>query len=111
MVLGKVLAQGGGSFEIIREGRYRIAALQSSGLSGTCADDLQALLNPVPEIVFEGKIDGKAITSQPVELSIGTHHIECGSDIQPTAVWVGPRQDRLPQLGKGDHRRVFFNWY
>ena len=111
MVLGKVLSQGGGNFEIVHAGKYRIAAFQNSGLSGTGADDLQGLLNPLPEIAFEGKIDGNTITSQPVELSIGTHHIECGSDIQPTAVWVGPRQDRLPQLGKGDHRRIFFNWY
>jgi len=26
-------------------------------------------------------------------------------------VWVGPKLDKVPQVGRGDHRRLFVNWY
>jgi hypothetical protein len=111
-VLGKVLSQSGGSFEIVHAGRYRIASRQNSGLSGTYVEnDLETLANPKPEPVMNGKIDGKRITARPVDLGVGTHYLECAPDTQPTVVWVGPWQDRLPQLGRSDHQKTFFNWY
>jgi hypothetical protein len=110
-ILGKVIPLGGGNFEIFHAGRYRITPIQNSGLSGTYLDDLESLSKPSIETVMTGKIDGKPITDRPIELAVGMHYLECDSATQPTVVWIGPRLDRLPQLGRGDHQKLFSNWY
>jgi hypothetical protein len=111
-VLGKVFPEKGGAFQIFHAGRYRIAPLQDSGLSGTYPEDeLQSINGSKANTVIAGTIDGKPIPAVAVELSVGTHYLECGASTQPTVVWVGPQQDRVPQIGRGDHRKSFVNWY
>jgi hypothetical protein len=115
LVLGKVLPAGGGDFEIVHPGRYRLASLPSSGLEGTYKADmegyLQRSLHPVPESPLAGTLDGQPIGNRPVPLTVGKHHLDCPPGCQPTVVWVGPQLDRLPLLGPADHGRLFVNWY
>jgi hypothetical protein len=60
---------------------------------------------------MDGTLNDDRLPDEPVELPMGTHRIEAGSDEEIAVVWVGPHLDRLPELGRGDHRRLFFNWY
>jgi hypothetical protein len=110
-VLGGVLPPGGGAFEVVHAGRYRVAPLQSSDLAGTYPDGFKALLDDPHESHLEGTVDGRPLTNQPMELSVGTHEIRCGSQDQPTVVWVGPKLDRLPRMRRGDHTLLFANGY
>jgi hypothetical protein len=110
-VLGTVLARGGGNFEVIHPGRYRIAPLRESDLAGTHSDGFDALLKREQQQVFSGGIDGKPLTARPVELTVGNHQIQCASDEQVAVVWVGPILDRLPPMRRGDHTLLFANGY
>jgi len=109
-VLGKVLSPGGGTFEIIHPGRYRIASFQVSNLAGSYPTGIAGLLAPPEEPSLPGTLDGTPLTNRPVELSVGTHRIETAATCQPTVVWVGPRLNRARRLGPGDHAALFVNW-
>ncbi|MGO8925444.1 MAG: hypothetical protein ACLQU3_00770 [Limisphaerales bacterium] len=110
-VLGKVLPAGGGTFEVIHPGRYRISSLEGSDLAGTYPDGLAGLMAPVVEGSIIGTLDGVPLSKRPVELAVGTHRIETKPDCQAAVVWMGPRQDRLGRLGDSDHRFLFVRWY
>jgi hypothetical protein len=110
-VLGKVLPLGGGTFEIVHRGRYRISSLQGSDLMGTFPVGMDGLLTPEDEGSLTCAIDGKPSSAGVVELTVGKHRIETTADCQPAVVWIGPRIDRIHRLSQGDHRRLFYNWY
>lgn len=110
-VLGKVLPAGGGGFEVVHAGRYRIAPFQTSDLAETYPEGFRALLISTNEPPLTGTIDGKPLTTEPMELTVGTHQIKCDCHGQPAVVWVGPRLDRLPRIGRGDHTILFANGY
>lgn len=110
-VLGKVLPAGGGTFEVVHPGRYRISSLEGSDLAGTYPEGLAGLMAPVVEGSIIGTLDGVPLSKRPVELTVGTHRIETKSDCQPAVVWMGPRQDRVGRLGDSDHRFLFVKWY
>lgn len=105
-VLGKILPSGGGSFEIFHPGRYCVvpeASLENSGAttnSPTAQDDS-----------IRGSLDGAALAGKPVELTLGTHRLECSGKAAPAIVWVGPNLDSVPRLEPGDHHFLFQNWY
>ncbi|HKI69857.1 MAG TPA: hypothetical protein VKA67_09735, partial [Verrucomicrobiae bacterium] len=116
LVLGKVLPKGGGSFEIYHPGRYRISPLKGSSLMGTYFEpkNLAELVSqkPVaPPPPLAGTLDGKPLTAQPVELTVGFHQLKCAGDEVPAVVWVGPRLNQLPRIGSGNHDLLFYNWY
>ena len=110
-VLGKVLPAGGGAFEVVHAGRYRISSLQGSDLAGTYPEGLAGVMAPLEEDTFIGTLDGVPLPKRPVDLTVGTHRVETKSDCQPAVVWMGPRQDRMGRLGDSDHRLLFFKWY
>ena len=110
-VLGKVLPAGGGIFEVVHPGRYRISSLEGSDLAGTYPDGLAGLMAPLVEGSIIGTLDGVPLSKRPVELTVGTHRIETKPDCQPAVVWMGPRQERVGRLGDSDHRSLFVRWY
>lgn len=110
-VLGKVLPAGGGTFEVVHPGRYRISSLEASDLAGTYPEGLGGLMAPLEEGSLIGTLDGVPLSKRPVELTVGTHRIETKPDCQPAVVWVGPQLDRLGRLGDSDHRFLFLKWY
>jgi hypothetical protein len=110
-VLGKILPEGGGTFEVIHPGRYRISTLQTSDLMGTYPEGLKGLLAPEEVGRVPGTLDGLPIPDQPIELTRGTHRIESTVGCQPAVVWLGPHADRLHRQGTADHTRLFNNWY
>lgn len=115
-VLGKVLPAGGGEFEIIHPGRYCISPLKRSRIAGTYSNDMQGLMETSKPLPADGSqlvatLDDHALADAPVELAVGAHHIATDSKTQLAVVWVGPKLDRPPVAGFGDHRRLFFNWY
>jgi hypothetical protein len=110
-VLGKVLPAGGGTFEVVHPGRYRISSLEGSDLAGTYPDGLAGLMAPLVEGSIIGTLDGAPLSKRSVELTVGTHRIETKPDCQPAVVWIGPRQERVGRLGDSDHRFLFVRWY
>ncbi len=110
-VLGKVLPAGGGTFEVVHPGRYRISSLEGSDLAGTYPDGVPGLMAPVVEGGLSGTLDGVPLSNRPVELTVGTHRIETKPDCQAAVVWMGPRKERIGRLGGGDHRFLFVRWY
>ena len=110
-VLGKVLPAGGGAFEVVHAGRYRISSLQGSDLAGTYPEGLAGVMAPLEEDNFIGTLDGVPLSKRPVVLTEGTHRIETKPDCQPAVVWMGPQQDRMGRLGDSDHRYLFLNSY
>ncbi len=110
-VLGKVLPAGGGAFEVVHPGRYRISSLPGSDLAGTYPEGLAGLMAPLEEGSLVGTLDGKPLSKRPVELTVGTHRLETKPDCQPAVVWMGPRQDRVGRLGDSDHRFLFVERY
>jgi hypothetical protein len=110
-VLGKVLPAGGGTFEVVHPGRYRISSLEGSDLDGTYPDGVAGLMAPVVEGSLIGTLDGVPLSKRPVELTVGTHRIETKPDCQAAVVWMGPRKERIGRLGGGDHRFLFVRWY
>lgn len=95
LVLGQALPEGGGTYKVLHPGRYRLYAM----VDGT--------LQEIPGATLEGQPAGK----QPVALAPGAHEIRCPPDIRPVVLWVGPNLLGVPNLGDGDHRRLFVNWY
>jgi hypothetical protein len=110
-VLGTVLPAGGGTFDIVHAGRYRIASLQYSDIAGTGPECPAGRSAQEEEGLFTGLLDGMPLPSRPVELSMGRHRIEAARDCQPTVVWIGPRIDRVHRLSNGMHQTLFVNWY
>jgi hypothetical protein len=110
-VLGKVLPAGGGTFEIVHPGHYRISSLQESDLAETCRVSVAQLPVRLDEGSFTATLDGAPVSSRPVELTVGTHRIQSKPDCQPAVVWVGPNRDRVGRLSQSDHRLLFVNWY
>jgi hypothetical protein len=111
LVLGKVLSNGGGTFEVVHPGRYRISTLNGSDLADTYPLGVKGAMTPEEPGALIGSIDGNPLTNHPVQLAVGTHRIECAPDCQPAVVWVGPHLDRVHRIGPGDHRFLFCNWY
>lgn len=95
LVLGQVLPAGGGTYAVLHAGRYRVYGMADGGLRE----------------LSEATVDGQPAGELPVELAVGAHEIRCPPDIQPVVLWVGPNLRGLPDLGDGDHRRLFVNWY
>lgn len=95
LVLGQALPEGGGTYKVLHPGRYRLYAM----VDGT--------LQEIPGATLDGQPAGK----QPVALTPGAHEIRCPPDIRPVVLWVGPNLHGVPNLGDGDHRRLFVNWY
>lgn len=111
MVLGMILPLGGGAFEIFHPGRYRISTLKDSDLQGTYeANPQDTAIAPDPSCLAAA-LDGTRLPNWPVQLTAGTHRLECSTNCRPAVVWVGPRLDRVGRLGPGDHRDLFQNWY
>jgi hypothetical protein len=110
-VLGKVLPAGGGTFEIVHSGRYRISSLQESDLAETCRVSVAQSRVPLEDGGFTATLDGLPVSSRPVDLTVGTHRIECKPGCQAAVVWVGPKLDRVGRLSQRDHRLLFVNWY
>jgi hypothetical protein len=110
-VLGKVLPAGGGTFEIVHPGHYRISSLQESDLEETSRVSVAQLPVRLDEGSFTATLDGAPVASGSVELTVGKHRIECKPDCQPAVVWVGPKRDRIGRLNQSDHRLLFVNWY
>ena len=110
-VLGKVLPAGGGTLKIFHPGRYRISSLQGSDLPAECPRLSWQPAGPSKQESFTAILDGVRISSGPVELTAGTHRIECDTACQPAVVWVGPKRDRAGPLSPRDHRLLFVNWY
>jgi hypothetical protein len=100
-VLGTRLSQGGGTFEVVHPGRYIV--VQST-------DPSQAVIGAQPPGSMM-KVDGQPLAGGIVVLAVGLHSIEGPADAQPSVVWIGPKLPQLPDLGSGDHRRLFVNWY
>jgi hypothetical protein len=112
-VLGAILPQGGGEFEVVYPGRYRISARKQSNLLGTypegLADLIKAAATKEVEIPFTGTLDGVAISNRPLHLKVGAHRVESRADDEIAVVWVGPDLEKPPQVGRGDRRRLFVN--
>jgi hypothetical protein len=110
-VLGRVLPAGGGDFNIIHGGRYRISTLKGSDLAETYPDNLAGLLAPEDPGTISGKLDGVPLADRPVELATGPHHLSTDGNSQVAIVWIGPRSSRLHRQGRGDHAKLFDNWF
>jgi hypothetical protein len=110
-VLGKVLPSGGGTFEIFHPGRYRISTLKGSDLDGTYPVGWEGMTTPEDKGTLSGTLDGAPLSVRPVELTVGTHRLECAQDCQAAVVWMGPRLERVHRINPGDHRMLFVNWY
>jgi hypothetical protein len=110
-VLGNILPIGGGTFEIVHPGRYRIASLQASDLAGTYPAGYEGLLTPEAEGRITGTLDGAPLSNHVVSLAVGSHRIETADGVQPAILWLGPRRDRLHRLSPSAHETLFVNWY
>jgi hypothetical protein len=110
-VLGKVLPAGGGSFVILRPGRYRISSVAGSDLAGTYPEGLKGMMTPEEKGTIKGQLDGVPILERAAELSIGKHVIETEPGDQPAVVWMGPKVERVHRVPQSDHRTLFVNWY
>ena len=94
-VLGKVLPPGGGNYAAVHPGRYQVLSLEQGRLARV----------PLAEL------DGKTLDGNAAFLAVGTHLIASPPKVQPVVVWVGPRLNQPPKIGRGDHLRLFVNWY
>ncbi len=114
MVLGSQLPAGGGTFEVFHAGRYLITSAEGSNIIGTYEEPERikdAMAPPAEAPPLSGTIDGKPFAGKPVELSVGTHHIECSPDHKAAVEWVGPHADSLPRMIGMNRHRLFLNWY
>ena len=114
MVLGSLLPAGGGTFQIYHAGRYRITSAEGSNIIGTYAEpknfkEALAPQKPVPPLT--GTIDGVPLHGKPVELSVGTHRIECPPGEKAAVAWVGPHLDEISRMPGQNHHLLFVNWY
>lgn len=104
-VLGSVLPAGGGSFEIAHPGRYCVVPITSAGTPESIAN------SPATTHSVVGSLDGTPFSDKPIQLTVGTHHLETSSNSALEIVWVGPTLDSVPRLSPGDHDLLFVNWY
>jgi hypothetical protein len=111
MVLGKTLPPGGGAFEIYHSGRYRISTVKGSDLQGTYEVSPTDAAVPQDRDFLNAALDGAPLPNRPMQLTVGTHRLECSVCCRPAVVWVGPRLDRVGRIGPGDHQELFYNWY
>ena len=115
MVLGSLLPAGGGTFEVYHPGRYRITSAEGSNIVGTYPEpkSIRESLVPVKEEPpLVGTVDGVPLNGQPVELSVGTHRIDCDANRKAAVVWVGPHENDVPRAtGQQDRHLLFVNWY
>ena len=113
MVLGNLLPAGGGTFEVLHAGRYRITSADGSNVIGTYAEPKnmrETLITQKEEPPLVGTVDGAPLHGQSVELSVGTHRIECG-DQKAAVVWVGPHRNDIPRSPGQNRHLLFSNWY
>ncbi len=94
-VLGKVLSKGGGVYEVVHPGRYIVLDLNQG-----------QLLN-----LHAASADGKPLKGEALYLGPGNHTVTAPPEAQPVVIWLGPKLDRVPVLGRSDHLRLFVNWY
>lgn len=114
MVLGTLLPAGGGTFQVYHAGRYRITSAEGSNIIGTYEEpktikEAIAPQKPVPPL--SGTIDGVPLNGRPVELSVGTHRIECSPGEKAAVAWVGPHVDEISRMPGQSRHRLFVNWY
>lgn len=111
-VLGKVLPPGGGQFEVLHPGRYRVMPLEGSNLMGTFdGNSFMEVTKRSTNITIVARLDGVELGDAPIELKAGIHMIETAATEQAAVFWVGPKLNELPRLPSGSHRVLFFNWY
>lgn len=109
-VLGCVLPAGGGEFEIFHPGRYQVVRLRPPPSTNYLQSTDGSL--PIEESSsMNGNMDGVEISRAPVELSLGMHRLQTPADWNPAVIWVGPRLEKVPRPGPGNHRSLFWNWY
>ncbi len=94
-VLGQALPFGGGTFTVVHPGRYQLLGQRNGRTSP----------------LEVGLCDGRAVVGRPIEFGLGQHELSCPVDMRPAFIWVGPKCDEIPELGRGDHQRLFVNWY
>jgi hypothetical protein len=114
MVLGSQLPAGGGTFQVYHAGRYRITSAEGSNIIGTYAEpkNIKEEVAPVKEVPpLTGSIDGVPLNGKPVELSVGTHHLECAPGQAAAVVWVGPHLDKIERMPNFNRHLLFVNWY
>jgi hypothetical protein len=114
MVLGSLLPAGGGTFQVYHAGRYRITSAAGSNIIGTYVEPKnikEALAPQKPEPPLTGTVDGVPLNGRPVELSVGTHRIECAPGQSAAVAWVGPHLDEVPRMAGNNHHLLFVNWY
>jgi hypothetical protein len=114
LVLGSVLPASGGTFQVFHAGRYRITSAAGSNIIGTydLPKDLKEALAPQQQqLALAGTVDGVPLNGRPVELSVGTHRIECGPEQRAAVVWVGPHLDEVPRMPGQNRHVLFVNWY
>jgi hypothetical protein len=94
-VLGQILPAGGGRYLVVHPGRYQILGRQGTQFRS----------------IPSGLLDGHPLEEKITKLGLGPHELRCQPDIQPVVVWIGPRAEGLPEIGPGNHLRLFVNWY
>lgn len=112
--LGKLLPSGGGDFKIVHAGRYRITSAEASNLLGTYAKPENLMESLAPEQKFPaltGTLDGVPLDGKPVELTTGTHRLDCPAGTQAAIVWLGPHLDTITRMSGGNRGLLFVNWY
>jgi hypothetical protein len=110
-VLGKVLPPGGGFFNIVHPGRYRVSTLKGSDLMGTYPAGWEGLRTPEDPGRLTCLLDGRRASDGVVGLGEGRHQIQTDTDCQVAVVWVGPRLDRIHRVPQRDHRYLFAHGY
>jgi len=110
-VLGTVLPPAGGAFQIVHSGRYRVYAVGSAQTESRSKLESGSALVTQRLVPLQGTLDGKPLVAGPIELPIGMHVVECPPERVYAIVWLGPRLSGIPQIGEGDHRTLFVNWY
>ncbi len=94
-VLGGCLPAGGGTYLVRHPGRYIILGIQGGKVAP----------------IQGGTVAGQGIPGGPIHLAAGPVEVRSPSGVVPLVVWVGPHLGSLPQVGPGDHQRLFVNWY
>jgi hypothetical protein len=114
MVLGSLLPAGGGTFQIYHAGRYRLTSAEGSNIIGTYEQPKnikEALAKPKEEPPLTGTVDGVPLNGRPVELSVGTHRLECAPGQTAAVAWVGPHLDQVQRMPGNNRQTLFVNWY
>ncbi|NNN05464.1 MAG: hypothetical protein HKL90_06150 [Elusimicrobia bacterium] len=91
--LGADLPPGGGSFDVLRAGRYTVAGLNGAGPPAGA------------------RLDGAPFSGGAAALALGRHRLRVAANVRAAVVWTGPRLDAPPRLTPRDHRLLFVDWY